>query len=155
MLNLNLSDYIPSLNKPISDDYRFLPPSFWTWGQALYQERWGIHIFPTESQAHNIMLVAHKLMLIQQYFPLGIIKPVSWLRSRPYNVLIGGASQSAHIDGAAVDFIVDGAEAWRIRERLEGELEILNIRMERLPKNANWIHIDLREPGLSGRYFNP
>lgn len=155
MLNINLSDYIPSLNKPISGDYRFLPPSFWTWGQALYQERWGVHIFPTEQQAHNIMLMAYKLMLVQQYFPLGIIKPVSWLRCRPYNSVIGGATNSAHTEGRAVDFVVEGAESWRIRERLSSELDLLELRMERLPQTANWIHLDSREPGLSGRYFHP
>ncbi|RTL05211.1 hypothetical protein EKK58_08670 [Candidatus Dependentiae bacterium] len=155
MMSLCLSDSIPLLNSPIKYDYRFLPPSAWTWGQALYQERWGLHVFPTEEQALNIMLLAHKLSLIQAYFPLAKITPVSWLRARPYNVLIGGAKESAHITGEAVDFIVEGAESWRVRERLSTELDNLKIRMERLPKNANWIHIDIKDPGLSGRYFNP
>lgn len=66
---------------------------------------------------------------------------------------------SAHIEGLAVDFIVDGFrtgdECNYIRGRLTPKLPHWRIRMENKHR-AGWIHCDLREPSSEAtRFFIP
>lgn len=154
-MKIDLKDFIPQLQSPeciVNDN---LPPSFWRWENALLQSGWGEHILPNDNKLLNVMLTAHKLQLIQQCYPFNKIRPVSWLRCLLYNEQIRGAKNSSHIDGLAVDFVVEGVPAYKVRERLSTELERLDIRMERLKENDGWCHVDLREPGPGGRYFKP
>jgi len=77
-------------------------------------------------------------------------------RPEGYNKLIGGALNSAHIEGKACDFVVTGIDCDDVREQLEPKLTELGIRMEDLP-GANWVHIDIRKPlnEDSNRFFKP
>lgn len=155
---MELNDKIPILHEPICTDITGLELSTFTWGDALIQRDWNFHVYPNEQQKINIMLCAGRLTLIQRaLFPIINIELeiVSWLRCRQYNTFIGGARESMHVDGAAVDFKVKGAKSYVIRERLKSELQRLDIRMEMLPDNAEWVHVDLRKPNNGVRYFKP
>lgn len=156
-MKLSLFDPIPQLNsdKQTPADWYYLSPSKWLWRDALYQSRWGFCVYPDNVEAENIMRVAHKLMLISQYFYGKEIDILSWLRCRPYNQLIGGAKNSYHVQGLAVDFSVRGVLAKDVRQVLSTELDALDIRMERLNDNDGWTHIDLGKPTLNGRFFYP
>lgn len=84
----------------------------------------------------------------------GLIHVHSWLRPELYNELVGGANESAHITGCAVDFHASNMNCDKVRERLEKHLIPLGIRMEKNP-GSSWVHIDIRPPGPSGRFFSP
>lgn len=152
---MQLLDRIPILLQPVSSDFNKLPASRFTWKDALYLREWGWSCYPNDQQIVNIMLCAGKLEQISKYFFNAEIEIVSWLRPPQYNAAINGARKSAHIEGAAVDFKIKGAEQYVIRERLKSELQRLDIRMEQLAQGADWVHIDLRKPDNGVRYFKP
>lgn len=85
-------------------------------------------------------------------------KPVTvhvWFRSKSYNKEIGGAPNSTHIQGQAVDFHVDGYTCDQVRAKLEPKLEEWGLRMERL-NGSSWVHLDSRPVAPGGnRYFKP
>jgi uncharacterized protein YcbK (DUF882 family) len=125
------------------------------WKDALFQPQWGVYIFPTQEQSDNIFRTAMKLETIKKALEGRKIITLNWLRSPKYNELVKGSKRSAHLDGLAVDFVVDQMHPQQTRLALIPLLEKINIRMEKLGPNDNWIHIDLKEPGPSGRYFTP
>lgn len=127
--------------------------SHFKWAEALFLEKLGFHAFPQQDIVKNILRIAWKMQMIRDEFGRPI-KVHSWYRPKKYNEMIKGSEKSAHIDGLAVDFSVEGLDCDEVRERLEPKLEEWKIRMERMP-GANWVHIDVREPGPSGRYFKP
>lgn len=78
-------------------------------------------------------------------------------RPHDYNKLVGGAAQSAHLEGKAVDFSVSIWDCDDVRAKIisRGLLDKLKLRMEDLP-GSNWVHLDTRAPGPSGkRFFKP
>lgn len=153
LTSLDLNAKIPQLNtlyNPMKLDE--LPPSTFTWKEALYLPRWYLYVVPTPEQAFWIMRVAHKLMLVRQYFNSDI-EITSWLRPNKYNELIGGAKTSAHTEGKAVDFKITGVSSDAVRSRLKTELDLLQIRVQNHKPGTSWVHLDLRDPGTSGRFF--
>ena len=81
------------------------------------------------------------------------LRITSWYRPGAYNIEIGGARNSYHTKGLAVDFQPLGMDCDDARKELEPILEKLEIRMEKKP-GSNWVHIDLGKVGYS-RYFIP
>jgi hypothetical protein len=150
-----LTDHIPSLPIPNCSDISLLPPSPFCWGDALFQKNWGIAIYPSDEQMLNIMLMANKLEQVMKLFPSSKIQITSWLRCPRYNVEIGGARLSAHLEGKAVDFTLDNIHPSAVRLRLKSELERINLRMEQLSDAALWTHLDCREPENGVRFFRP
>ena len=73
-------------------------------------------------------------------------------RPQSYAHLVGSGPLSAHCFGLAMDFIpeleIDAAKAL-----IRPHLVAFDCRMEK--GTPNWIHIDRRKPGPSGREFNP
>lgn len=149
----NLLDFIPRLDRVVPIDFSTLPKSTFIWKDALSHPRWGVAVYPTIEQAVNIMRLAHKMMLIGEYFPNKEIQVLSWLRTEHYNKLVGGAKDSAHKEGLAIDFAINGVHADFVRERLKGELTSLEVRMQKHKPGTGWVHLDLRKPGPSGRFF--
>jgi len=152
---MQLNERIPILLEPVCSDFNKLQASRFTWKDALYLREWGWSCYPNDQQIVNIMLCAGRLELISKYFFNAEIEIVSWLRPPQYNAAIKGARQSAHIEGAAVDFRIKGAEQYVIRDRLKSELVRLDIRVEQLAQGADWVHFDLRKPENGVRYFKP
>lgn len=140
-MNIDLDRHIPGA------------PHF-LWREALYLRDWAFSAYPELKTARHIIAVAHKLELIRGYLgrPIHV---TSWYRPGVYNRKIGGAKNSAHLYGMAVDFQVGGMNADMIRAMLRPKLETLKIRMENLPYST-WTHIDTREPSeVGGRFFRP
>lgn len=133
------------------------------WKEALWVPKWKIHVYPTNIQIKNIMQLAYPLQLIRGFLGRAIIT-ISWLRPDVYNEQLKSiwgydtASESAHKTGEACDFYVKGYEGPGgcdlVRRRLEPELSYFDIRLERNP-GSNWVHIDVKQPGKTGRYFIP
>ena len=103
-----------------------------SWGEALFLQSLGFHAFPQDDIVKNILRSAWKMQMIRDEFGRPI-KIHSWWRPKSYNVLIKGASKSAHMEGLAVDFSVEGLDCDEVRERLQPKLEEWKIRMENMP----------------------
>jgi len=129
-----------------------MAPHF-SYHEALWLPSWALHVYPPDEILENIIATAQKMELIRAHFKAQIFI-TSWYRPHPYNKLIGGAIESAHLLANAVDFFVKGYNCDVVRNKLRYKLEELSIRMENLP-GADWIHIDRKEPGITGRYFIP
>jgi Peptidase M15 len=81
-----------------------------------------------------------------------------WYRPPAYNLQIGGAKGSAHLEGIACDFnpLAGSCQDLIQRIRDEGILAQFDLRMENNGFSPSWIHIDSREPAPGkGRFFIP
>lgn len=100
----------------------------------------------------NLTKLAHKLDVIQIILGSPLIVH-SGFRPNSYTGLVGGSIGDAHTLGMAVDFHVDGMKIENIKEILVPLLEGLDVRLEQ--GTSTWIHVDIHQPGPSGRYFKP
>lgn len=126
-----------------------------TWKEALFLREWQWCCYPDNKQYVNILKVSNKMESIRILFDNRPIKIVSWLRPPQYNEAIGGAKFSSHMDGLAVDFQIPGLAASFVRKKLESKVHDLNIRLEVMPDEYNWCHIDIKEPDNGVRLFKP
>jgi len=78
-------------------------------------------------------------------------------RSTQYNIAQGillPTGKDVHTQNLACDFDCNSTMSIQdVKDKLEPLLDQLDIRMER--GTATWVHVDLRAPGPSGRYFTP
>jgi Peptidase M15 len=78
-------------------------------------------------------------------------------RSTAYNLAQGilpPTGLDVHALNEACDFDAgNNLSIQQVKDALEPQLEQLGIRMEK--GTTSWIHVDLRTPGPSGRYFTP
>lgn len=136
------------------------------WREALKLNELGIYVFPESQEVYdNIKHTCEKLELIREIIndrctlPMEIgLQVTSFYRPEFYNRMIGGAKKSAHKYGLACDFRPTIISCKEVRKWLAEELDTLEIRMERQPKDLpaykDWVHIDLRQP-INDRYFAP
>lgn len=125
------------------------------WYEALYLASWDVYVFPnTMTIADDIKLTCEKLEAIRAFLncPLQI---TSFYRPPHYNLTIGGARHSMHMQGKAADFVPIGMDVnyAKLKIREAGLLHSLNIRMEN-NGDGLWIHIDRGEV-KRGRFFLP
>jgi hypothetical protein len=135
-----------------------------TVGESLYLPKWHCYHEPTEEEKANILTLAAIADEVRDI----VGKPFvvhCWIRptqarvqgpynGKNYNVLVGGARQSAHITGRAIDFHVEDVPCGEVRKLLVPELGRLKLRMEDM--DGNWVHLDNKAPfpGQS-RFFKP
>lgn len=78
-------------------------------------------------------------------------------RSPQYNIeqkILLPTGMDVHAMNLACDFDASpNLTIQQVKDILEPQLETLGIRMER--GTTTWVHVDLRQPGPSGRYFTP
>ncbi len=136
--------------------------------EATYLPSWAVHHYPSDSEKNNILKMAQVADKLRDYFgesmnihcwtrPTYVDAIGSQYNGMDYNAHVGGAKNSSHILGLAIDYDVLGISCDLAREKLvmDHKLEELNIRMERR-EGSLWIHNDCMEisPGHS-RYFFP
>lgn len=143
---MNLDDKIPGCE-------------YFKWREALWLPQWNREANESDGLndeiLENIKVTAKWMDEIRKYFG----KPIKihcWFRPAKYNALVGGGKTSQHLIGKAVDFHVSGMTCDDVRKALidANMLEDLGLRMEDLP-GSNWVHLDDRAPGPSGRFFKP
>lgn len=148
-MNINWSDP----KSKISDHF--------TVHEATWLPSWSIYHTPSEDEKTNILNTVSKMELIRAYVnapinvhvwirPSIVNNPNSSYNGQNYNEYVGGASNSAHITGLAVDFDVQGISCGDIKAKLLIKLQEFNIRCE--SDTTNWVHIDLY-PANPNRYF--
>lgn len=132
---------------------------YFTWKEAIFLPRWNRMASDEEltpEVRNNLTVLFTKLDKVREHFGKPIKIHVAF-RPKAYNALIGGARNSAHLYGLAVDFSIQGVDCDAARQSILGAglLESLNMRMECLP-GSNWVHLDIREvPHGGNRYFKP
>lgn len=132
---------------------------YFTWSEALNLPKWKRDASEddglTDEIRANLSATFAKMDEIREFLNAPIRVHVAY-RPPEYNKLVGGAKGSAHMMGMAVDWSIAGKSCDDVRKLIiDAELlNKLNIRMEDNP-GSNWIHIDIRSPGASGRFFKP
>lgn len=129
---------------------------YFTWKEMTYLPQWKRQATDEELTPEikeNLTKLMQKMDLVREYFGAPIIVHVAF-RTPEYNKLVKGAKNSTHLYGMACDFHIKGytCDAARARIIKDNRLEEWGMRMEKLP-GSNWIHLDYRAPGPSGRYF--
>jgi hypothetical protein len=130
--------------------------------EALWLPSWGCMHNPSEAEKEEILRTAAKMDVVREFVgsPINVhcwIRPVlnnpaSPYHGQDYNAHVGGAHNSAHKYGKAVDWDC-GRDCDAVRADLEPKLEEWDLRMERMP-GGNWVHLDTNLPNPN-RYFNP
>jgi hypothetical protein len=134
---------------------------YFTVGEATYLPRLKMHYKPSEADKSNILKLALILDQVRDIVGKPFIVNV-WIRPTitmpdgraiDYNAMIGGAANSAHKTGEAVDFNVAGVPAEAARAVIVPHLEALGLRCE---DGVAWIHLDCRPVPPGGhRLFKP
>lgn len=120
---------------------------YFKWGEALWLDKVQAYALPTQVQITNICNTARALDKVREHYA-GSILIHSWLRPPKYNEIIGGAKASAHLEGLAVDFHINGVDIGRVQEELRLNKSLWPYRGE---IGVSWIHLDLRP----GPWFRP
>lgn len=131
-----------------------------TWFEALYCPSWGREANTedglTDPIRANLEILFSKMDMVREHFNLPIRVHCAY-RPVAYNRQVNGVINSPHIEGKACDFDLVGLNCDYARAHIMEYdlLDIWDMRMERVRYGSNWIHLDFREEGPSGRYFNP
>lgn len=134
---------------------------YFTVGEATYLPQLKMYYSPTDVEKQNIIKLAETLDKVREIVNKPFIVNI-WIRPVvtkldgtvvDYNALIGGAKNSAHKAGNAVDLRVREMEAEDVRKLLAPSLESLGLRME---ADVSWCHFDNRPvPSGGNRIFKP
>jgi hypothetical protein len=92
-----------------------------TWAEALHVDRaTGFYRKPANANVvHGILRVAKVMEEIRHLYGDKPITINSWYRDPATNAAVGGASQSRHLSGDAVDFVVPGVSCFDVYARLD------------------------------------
>lgn len=132
-----------------------------TWKEALYLPTWGRCANEADGLSDEILdnleKVFQKMDQVRLFFGSSIRVHVAY-RPEKYNAEIGGAKNSAHKYGMAVDFDVVSLDCDDARQKIldANMLESWETRMEDNPPGSPWVHLDTRDVPPGGhRYFKP
>lgn len=128
-----------------------------TLGELCWLPSWRKYHEPSATESANLARVAGLLEQVRALFGNKPIRVHCAIRPAMYNKQIGGAKNSYHIQGLAVDFDIPGLNCDMVRKDLVPHLEALGCRMEKLKNGSGWIHLDLGVPNSPGqqRHFRP
>ena len=107
---------VPGLSKPVALDAPIsLASPHFTWAEATKS---GSRIPETEEITRNIIKIATALEDVREDFGGRSITITSWYRPPSVNRAVGGARYSQHINGHAVDIIIDGLDPREVTKKL-------------------------------------
>lgn len=107
---------VPGLSKPVALDAPIcLESPHFSWGEAT---KGGSRIPESETITRNIIKIATELEDVRDTFGGRTITITSWYRPPAINRAVGGARFSKHIEGHAVDIIVDGLDPRDVTRKL-------------------------------------
>lgn len=108
-------------NDPIYFENQFGQRGYFTWGQALHADpATGYYRRPTSAAiVYGILDIAKAMEDIRYRYGNKPIQVTSWYRDPATNAAIGGASQSRHMLGDGVDFVVPGVHPFDVYDDLD------------------------------------
>lgn len=108
-------------NNPIYWKTQYSEQGNFTWGEALHAEPNGRYRRPASQEVvYGILRVAKVMEEIRRRYGGKPIQINSWYRDPITNAAVGGASQSRHMAGDAVDFVVPGVSNFQVYADLDG-----------------------------------
>jgi len=136
----------------VSKDFKAKIPGsqYFTWHEALWLPSYNRHANASEVTPDilkNIVRQAKALDRVREHFKRSIVVHC-WLRPPAYNAKIGGATNSAHLRGAATDFHFEGLSAEAARRVLIADRSIYPGAGE---LDVSWMHLDLEHTA----WFSP
>lgn len=138
------------------DNNRQLSPHF-SYNEAVYSriaDEQGISNIPSNEILDNIKTTANLLEKVRSLLsqPIHIS---SWFRGSALNKAVGGAKQSAHIEGWAVDFT---CPKFGTPLEIVKAIEASNILFDKCIQEGRWVHISfapsLRRKVLTAHFHN-
>jgi hypothetical protein len=103
-----------------STDSIGLKSQSFTWGEALHVDSAGSYRQPANPDVvYKIIKIAEVMQNVKGLFGGAPIKVNSWYRDPVTNRRVGGASQSRHMVGDAVDFHIPGVSLKDVYDRLD------------------------------------
>jgi hypothetical protein len=108
-------------NDPIYFQTQYGDRGNFTWGEALHADpATGLYRRPAEpAVVYGILRIAKVMEDIQRRYGKRTIQINSWYRDPVTNAAVGGASQSRHLVGDAVDFVVPGIHPYDVYADLD------------------------------------
>ncbi|MBW4514166.1 MAG: DUF882 domain-containing protein [Timaviella obliquedivisa GSE-PSE-MK23-08B] len=106
---------LPGNRSKFYGNQSILPGGNFTWGEATHG---GTRQVQDVAVIEGIIRIAKSLELVREKLGNAPIKINSWYRDPRTNASVGGASQSRHMWGDAVDFVIDGVSPYDIYDRL-------------------------------------
>jgi hypothetical protein len=108
-------------NNPIQAKNKYGERGNFTWAEALHFNASGGYRRPANSGVvYGILRVTDAMEEIRRMYGNKPIQINSWYRDPATNAAVGGASQSRHLSGDAVDFVVPGVSCFSVYSRLDG-----------------------------------
>ena len=121
--------------------------SHFTWKEALRLPQWGRMASEEDGLngeiQNNLIEVFETLEIMRGVWDRPVIIHCAY-RPPAYNKQVGGAPKSAHIEGRAIDFHIDGIPCDRVKAYLVRNANHLRLRWE--SNSTTWVHIDTRSP---------
>ena len=107
-------------NDLIKTPNKYGKPGNFTWGEALHVSSSGSYRRPANSGVvYGILKVNDVLEEIRHMYGDRPMQINSWYRDPATNAAVGGASQSRHLSGDAVDFVFAGISPFDVYARLD------------------------------------
>ena len=100
-------------------------------------ERHGILNKPNAEQMRNIQGAASAFLAVRALFRSGEIRINSWFRNPAVNGIVGGAENSAHLQGWAIDFKAPPVPLVSVCQRII----TAQITFDQLILEYKWVHI--------------
>lgn len=129
---------IPGLKERVEATQPIYPGSHFTWGEAT---KGLTRIPPIPEHTKNIIRTAQVMDEVREYLGDKPITVTSWLRPVAVNRAVGGASNSQHIYGRAVDFVVQSMTTKQVLAKLDAWYG----KRGGLAASASFVHIDTRQ----------
>lgn len=116
-----------------------------TWNEVFTNEQISDG-YPMYEVFVNAMETAKQMQMIRRKLQKPIIVHC-WVRQIPHNKRVGStARKSAHINGRAVDFHVNGMSDAEVRRRILA----MNLPVRVEDKTVGWVHVDIGNSYLPG-----
>ncbi|MBU6229543.1 MAG: DUF882 domain-containing protein [Cyanobacteria bacterium REEB459] len=142
-------------NDPIKPVNQYGDRGKFTWGEALHVNRaTGTYRKPASSAVvYGILRVADVLEELRRLYGGKAIRINSWYRDPQTNQAVGGASQSRHMVGDAVDFVVLEGSGYLNPFDVYARLDIWWGHRGGLASSSVFTHIDVRGYRARWRYL--
>lgn len=106
---------LPGYNSTFFLEDSIIPSGHFSWAEATKN---GTRIPVSKEIVDNIISMARDLETVRSYFGNKPMRITSWYRDPKSNRAVGGASNSSHLTGKAVDFYIPGLDIFDVEKQI-------------------------------------